>query len=49
MQRSFLNNPFNAEEVAMNVSQSITNFMDYQKMNSGEKYGQELQVISGKV
>jgi hypothetical protein len=31
----------------MNVSQAIKNFMDFQKLNSGKKYGQELWVISG--
>lgn len=31
----------------MNVLQAITKFMDYQKMNSGKKYGQELSTISG--
>jgi hypothetical protein len=30
----------------MKVSQAITNFMDFQKMNSGKKYGQELQSVS---
>jgi len=33
----------------MNVSQAITNFMDYQKMNSGKKYGQELSAVSGQI
>ncbi len=30
----------------MKVSLAITNFMDFQKMNSGKKYGQELQAFS---
>ncbi len=30
----------------MKVSQAIKNFMDFQKMNSGKKYAQELQFIS---
>jgi len=30
----------------MNVSQAIKNFMDFQKLNSGKKYGQELQSFS---
>ena len=30
----------------MKVSQTITNFMDFQKMNSGKKYGQELLFVS---
>jgi hypothetical protein len=33
----------------MNVSQAIKHFMEYQKMNSGKKYGQELWVVSGQV
>jgi hypothetical protein len=33
----------------MNVSQAIKNFMDFQKLNSGKKYGQELWVISGQI
>ena len=30
------------KEVAMFISQAITIFMDYQKMNSGKKYAQKL-------
>jgi len=30
----------------MLLSQSITNFMEYQKINAGKKYGQELQSFS---
>jgi len=30
----------------MKVSKAITNFMDFQKMSSGKKYGQELQSVS---
>jgi len=30
------------KEVAMLLSEAVANFMDYQKMNSGKKYGQEL-------
>ena len=37
------------KEVAMFLSQAITNFMDYQKMNSGKKYGQELSIVPGQV
>jgi hypothetical protein len=33
----------------MNVSEAITHFMNYQKINSGKKYGQELSAVSGKV
>jgi hypothetical protein len=33
----------------MNVSEAIRNFMEYQKMNSGKKYGQELSVVSGQI
>ncbi|MBA2882475.1 hypothetical protein HNR65_002827 [Desulfosalsimonas propionicica] len=31
----------------MLLSQAITNFMAYQKMNAGKKYGQELPAFSG--
>jgi len=31
----------------MEISQVINNFMEYQKMNSGKKYHQELRAISG--
>ncbi len=30
----------------MNVSEAIRNFMEYQKMNSGKKYGQKLSAVS---
>jgi len=30
----------------MKVSQAISNFMDFQRMNSEKKYGQELQSVS---
>ena len=30
----------------MKLLQAIANFMDFQKMNSGKKYGQELQSFS---
>jgi hypothetical protein len=33
----------------MNVSEAITHFMNYQQINSGKKYGQELSTVSGKV
>jgi len=31
----------------MLLSQAITNFMEYQKMNAGKKYDQELRSFSG--
>lgn len=30
----------------MEISQAITSFMEYQKMNSGKKYRQELRPVS---
>ncbi len=33
----------------MNVSEAITSFMNYQKINSGKKYGQKLSTFFGKV
>jgi len=33
----------------MNVSEAIRNFMEYQKMNSGKKYGQKLSTVSGQI
>jgi len=41
------NKPLKAKEVIMLLSQAVTNFMEYQKMNSGKKYGQELQAFHG--
>lgn len=37
------------KEVAMLISQAITIFMDYQKMNSGKKYGQKLRAFSQQI
>jgi len=31
----------------MKLSQAINNFMEFQKMNSGKKYGQELPAFPG--
>ncbi len=36
----------NQKEDPMKVPKSVTNFMDYQKINSGKKYGQELWPVS---
>ena len=33
----------------MNVSEAITSFMNYQKINSGKKYGQELSAVFGQL
>ena len=33
----------------MNVSEAINHFMNYQKINSGKKYGKKLSTFSGKV
>ena len=33
----------------MKLSQAFINFMHYQKMNSGEKNDQELQVVSQQI
>ena len=33
----------------MNVSEAIRNFMEYQRMNSGKKYGQELSAVSWQI
>jgi hypothetical protein len=35
--------------VIMKVSEAINHFMNYQQINSGKKYGQELSTVSGKV
>jgi hypothetical protein len=40
-------NPSTKEEVIMKLSQAITNFMEYQRINSGKKYGQELPAFPG--
>jgi len=37
------------KEVTMQLLQAIANFMDFQKMNSGKKYGQELRTFSKQV
>jgi len=37
------------KEVAMLISQAFTIFMDYQKMNSGKKYGQKLRAFSQQI
>jgi hypothetical protein len=34
------------KEVTMKVAQAVDSFMDYQKMNSGKKYDQELRAVS---
>jgi hypothetical protein len=39
--------PFTKKEVIMLLSEAIANFMEYQKVNSGKKYGQELQAFPG--
>jgi len=33
----------------MLLAKAVANFMEYQKINSGKKYGQELQVFPGQV
>ena len=33
----------------MKTSQAVTRFMDYQKMNAGKKYGQELRTGPEKI
>jgi hypothetical protein len=38
---------FTKEEVIMLLSEAIANFMEYQKVNSGKKYGQELPAFPG--
>jgi len=40
-------NPSTKEEATMKLSQAITNFMEYQRINSGKKYGQELPAFPG--
>ncbi|MGM0788203.1 MAG: hypothetical protein ACQETG_10925, partial [Thermodesulfobacteriota bacterium] len=37
----------NKEEVIMLLSKAITDFVQYQKVNSGKKYGQELPAFPG--
>ena len=43
-----MSNP-NPKEAAMKVQEAVTNFINYQKANSGKKYGQELPAFSGQV
>ena len=33
----------------MLLSQAVKNFMEYQKLNAGKKYGQELRALSQKI
>jgi hypothetical protein len=39
--------PLTKKEVIMLLSEAIAHFMEYQKVNSGKKYGQELPAFPG--